>query len=325
MSLAAILLATLEVSVACANARLEKKTVAQTPAAETPTAETLTAEALQTASNASSKTVVYNYWYGNGSFARRAYETELIQLLFDLSEDKYGKAEFIVTGRDMSRKRMMKNLKEGKHIQFMVSPYLNKYMDEEAVIVLPYLIFNNLLGYRQLIVNNRDAEKFSSISSKKAFQEKTVGQVVGWGDIDVYKHNKINVLEAPRFSALFSMLEYNRFDYISLGISESKKTYDDEGLAKMNFTLLEDVIVFYPWPVHIMVSVQYPELAERLTYGMKKALDNGMYHKHFNKHYQNVLLKFNRPEVKLIQLETPMLTKKLTDLPVILNKATVLH
>lgn len=295
-------------------------------------ADNSSAKSISASKTSSSKTntaqkvepVVYTYWYGNGSVARRKYETELIALAFNLSEEKFGKASFEVSDLDMSLRRMMKNMKEGKHIHFMASPYLNKYIDEQAVIVLPHLLFNNLLGYRQLIVRQQDFETFTSIDSRDEFQHKIVGQVVGWGDIEVFKHNEINVLEAPRFSALFTMLEYNRFDYISLGISESKKTFETEGLANHDFKLLSNLVVFYPWPVHIMVSAKYPELAERLNYGMSKAIDNGSYLEHFNKYYATLLQEFNRPEVKLIKLETPLLTRQMKELPLILDKATLL-
>lgn len=267
----------------------------------------------------------YVYYLGKSSAARRPYEIELMRLLLSLSEDKYGKASMTVSDRSMSQLRMLKTMKEGKVIHFMSSPFINAFPDEEAVIVLPYQILNNLLGYRQIIVHQEDEPHYKNIKNLKQFYERSVGQVDGWSDVAVYRHNQIEVSEAPRLAALFSMLEYKRFDYISLGVSEMSKTFETHKLSEKGFTIVEDFMIYYPWPVHIMVSKAQPQLAERLDYAMEKALATGAFDRHFEKYFTSILASYNHADLKLLRLQTPKLHANQQNAPLILDKATPLN
>lgn len=263
---------------------------------------------------------VYTYWHGRGSEARKPFEAKLLQMLFKLSEERYGKATFVMGGRDMSRMRMIKSLRRGDELDFMISPFINRFLDQDAAIVLPYPVLNNFLGYRQVVVRKRDLEKFRALDSHEEFKHLIVGQLHGWADVAVFEHNKIDVVTAPRFDTLFSMLHHDRFDYISLGITEIEKTLQSFKSEGEELVIVDNLVLYYPWPVHLMVSVKRPELAERLDYAMQKALSSGAYKKLFESHFQQITARVNRPEVRLIELATPKL--ETTHYPANLKKAT---
>ncbi len=279
------------------------------------------------ANKENSATPSYIYWHGSGSDARKPYEVDLIRMLLVLSEDKFGKANITVSAREMSNKRMLKNLKHGDGVHVMFSPAYtyNQSEDKESVIVLPHRVMKNLLGYRQLIVRNEDVAEYSSIESGEAFKRKLVGLVAWWGDVDVMKHNNVDVVEAPRFKGLFTMLKFKRFDYISLGAIEARATFNAEELDKQNFTLLNDLILYYPWPVQIMVSKTTPELAERLDYGMQKAKASGQFDALFSQYFNHALDVFNIPDTKIIIFKTPLLPALADDGPDLLSKGQILQ
>ncbi len=267
----------------------------------------------------------YVYWQGAASEARKPYEAELITLLMKVSEEKYGAATLEVSQRLMSTPRAIKILREGKDMQVMTAPFMFSFIEDEALIVLPHMILNNLLGYRQLIVRKQDLSAFSAIDDVKEFWKRAAGQGSGWGDVTVYNFNDIRVVEAPTFEGLFPMLQYKRFDYLPLGISEARQTYEVENLKASGFSLVENLIIFYPWPVQIMVSRSHSTLAERLDYGMQVAKKSGEYEALFNKHFHQVITEFNRAEVKIIKLKTPRIDASMALPPILFDKSQILN
>lgn len=263
------------------------------------------------------------YWQGAASEARKPYEAELIQLLFRLSEEKYGRVSLKTSVRVMSTERAIKKLRTGE-IHLITAPFMFGHIDEDAVIVLPYMIIKNLLGYRQLIVRKGDVDKFDSMPDRAGFNSLIAGQGAGWGDVQVYEFNGLKVTQASKFDALFPMLQFERFDYLPLGLGEAGETFKSEKLHLRGLDMVDKLIVFYPWPVNIMVSRSYPKIAERLDYGMQKALANGEYDALFDKYFKSTIEHFNGDDVKIIHLKTPNLNSTMDLPPILLDKASVL-
>ncbi|VUD47656.1 hypothetical protein TDB9533_01071 [Thalassocella blandensis] len=263
------------------------------------------------------------YWQGAASEARQRYEAELIQMLFKLSEEKYGRVSLKTSVRVMSTERAIKKLRSGE-MHLMTAPFMFGYNDEDAVIVLPYMIAKNMLGYRQLIVREEEVAKFNALNDRKSFNQLIAGQGTGWGDIQVYEYNGLKVTQASKFEALFPMLQFGRFDYLPLGLNEASETFKSEKLYLRGLQMVDKLIVFYPWPVNIMVSRAHPKIAERMDFAMQKALANGDYDALFDKYFKSTIEQFNGDEVKIIKLKTPRLDETTSLPPILLDQATII-
>ena len=265
----------------------------------------------------------YVYWQGEASEGRKPFESELMRLIFHLSEEKYGPARLEISQWKISSKRSIQLMREGEKLHIQNAPFLLQEMDREAIVALPTPILNNLLGYRQLIIRKSDQNAFAQISNFESFLKMEAGQGRGWADLLVYRANGIPVLEAPSFNGMFPMLLGKRFDYIPLGVSEARETLEHRSSNEL--TIAEDLIIFYPWPVHILVSKKHPDLISRIQYGLAKAQTNGEYDILFNKHFGHIIERIENTEAKVILLNTPNLQEDVPTIPTLIQNPKYLN
>jgi hypothetical protein len=266
------------------------------------------------------------YWRGAVADGRKPYETELVALLLRLSDEKYGPSQLVVSDRVMSPVRGREKLKLGHEIHFHSAPILYREFDQDISIILPFNILNNLLGYRQAIIRRSDQALFEMASKSPSLLKTMVaGQGQYWPDVRVYEHNGFNVMEAESFDHLFPMLQLKRYDYLPLGIGEVQDAIGVKGDDEYDLILMQNLVLFYPWPVYIMVSKTKPELAERLNHGYQIAQRKGDYQALFDAHFSEIIRRHNHPGTRLILLENPMLTAEQHPAPTLLNRATIVR
>lgn len=249
----------------------------------------------------------YYFWMGEASEARKPFERALMRLIFELSDEHFGPARLILSEWKISSKRAMKLMKEGKVLHLQNAPFLLPELDPDAVITLPHPLFNNLLGYRELIIRKESATRFDAIEDFDDFAELVAGQGPGWADSKVYRASGIRVKEGPSFYGMFPMLAHRRFDYIPLGVSEARSTIAQSGISHHDFTVAETVMVYYPWPFNMLVSKKHPQLAERLSFGFEQAVASGAYQALFEQHFSDELERLRDKRGLLFILPTPHL------------------
>lgn len=264
---------------------------------------------------------VYSLWQGAMSEARRPYERELMELLLTLSEEKYGPAKLVVSEQVMTEKRALQKVRDGASFQIYMAPTISSEEEQSGFIELPHGILKNLLGYRRLIIRKEDRQSFEEIESVSEFRKKVAGQGAFWADNKILRDAGIQVLEGDRFESLFPMLQMQRFDYLPLGISEAADSLQFGRAEKYGLVLAENLVLYYPLPLRVKVSIAYPQLAERLAYGMEIALSNGDFDSLFNCHHVEVFSELDVRQTKLIVLPS-LLNRSKEDLePVLLMNA----
>lgn len=296
---------------------------AELPESELPESELRESE-LRSAS-AGEEIPRYVFWQGEASDARKPFEIALMKAIFAESEIQFGPAEFEVSEWRISTSRAVQLMKEGERVHIQIAPYLLHKLNQQAVTILPTPVLRNILGYRQLIVNPENKKDFAEIESRGDFATKVAGQGRGWADNHVYRFNNIEVVEAPSFDGMFPMLDRHRFDYIPLGVSEAGNTIKQDSLIQYQFELVPNFIVFYPWPVNILVSIKHPDLSARIQFGLDEVIRKGTYDKLFKEHFGSLLKKLEMKNVKVIVLRTPDLPANVPTEPVFIPKANILH
>lgn len=273
--------------------------------------------------NVISKAPSYVFWQGEASEARRPFEAELMHMIFRLSEPKFGPANLEISQWDISTLRSLQLMRDGEKIQIQIAPFFIQFFSPDAVKPLPFPVMKNLLGYRQLVVRREDLDKFRNIQSKEEFTKLSSGQGPGWGDTFIFRSNKIRVFEAPDFLGMFAMLDHKRFDYIPLGVTEIKETMAQPEIQSYNFAVVDNVLLHYPWPFHIIVSKKHPELATRLEYGMRAAMENGEYDALFQRYFGDLINELNSRHNQVIQLGLPEYMKMYETKPTLMPSAQV--
>jgi ABC-type amino acid transport substrate-binding protein len=100
------------------------------------------------------------------------------------------------------------------------------------------------------------------------------------------------------------MLRQHRFDYIALGVNESKESIQNFP-EELKPEVVENLVLFYEWSVNWHIAPKMNDLAQRLDYAMEIYRNSGEFEILFNKYFSEALRRLSVPELKVILLNLP--------------------
>ncbi len=247
------------------------------------------------------------FWNGDMTEGRVQHETRVIKLALEKSRDKYGDYEFRVNSTLLSNQRVERELREGESINLTSSPLwmINK-SDDPPLIVIPIPIAHGLLGYRRCIIRKADLPRFARIETLEDLRKLTAGLVSTWSDVNIFEGADLAWHGGKTIEQLHSMLARSRFDYLPLGSIEVEQSLKNSPYREQ-LTIAPGLIIYYPLPILVQVSVNRPLLAERLEYGLRKSQKDGSLDRLFDEHYGQVMEKLRSQKTRVIHLKNPNL------------------
>ncbi len=136
-------------------------------------------------------------------------------------------------------------------------------------------LLKNLSDHRVFLIRADDQARFSQVKSIEDLRRLRGGIGSHWPDRSVMEENGLPLVLSLSYFNLFKMLASNRFDYYSRGIHQvlpEVRAYADKGLA-----LERELLLRYENPVYFYVNKSNTLLAERLSLGLKIAVDDGSF------------------------------------------------
>ncbi|HEY0893751.1 MAG TPA: hypothetical protein VGE32_11890 [Cellvibrio sp.] len=136
-------------------------------------------------------------------------------------------------------------------------------------------LLKNLSDHRVFLIRADDQVRFSQVKSIEDLRRLRGGIGSHWPDRTVMEENGLPLVLSLSYFNLFKMLASNRFDYYSRGIHQvlpEVSAYADKGLA-----LERELLLRYENPVYFYVNKSNTSLAERLSIGLKIAVDDGSF------------------------------------------------
>lgn len=136
-------------------------------------------------------------------------------------------------------------------------------------------LLKNLSDHRVFLIRADDQARFSQVKSIEDLRRLRGGIGSHWPDRSVMEENGLPLVLSLSYFNLFKMLASNRFDYYSRGIHQvlpEVSAYADKGLA-----LERELLLRYENPVYFYVNKSNTLLAERLSLGLKIAMDDGSF------------------------------------------------
>lgn len=136
-------------------------------------------------------------------------------------------------------------------------------------------LLKNLSDHRVFLIRADDQVRFSQVKSIEDLRRLRGGIGSHWPDRTVMEENGLPLVLSLSYFNLFKMLASNRFDYYSRGIHQvlpEVNAYADKGLA-----LERELLLRYENPVYFYVNKSNTSLAERLSLGLKIAVDDGSF------------------------------------------------
>lgn len=215
------------------------------------------------------------------------YNYIVLKEALDLTVADFGPYEFKVGNYTSVAKRQAVLLNTGDLINVHWAPPDSEIAQVNS-IEIPVDFMFGLQGYRVCLVNSLNQTPLSKVKSLEDLQKIKIGQGDNWTEKDIYAKNKVPIYLSPTIESLFPPLGLNRFDCIALGINEVRDLYNNY-ITKFDFLGIDDnIMIHYDFPITFYVSKSSPELAARLTEGMKRLKESGKLQELFNKYHPNL-------------------------------------
>lgn len=165
-----------------------------------------------------------------------------------------------------------------------------------------------ILGYRVMLVHKDKQALLKNVRTLADLKKFTLGQGVGWDDIKLYEANGINVIEA-KYSNLFRMLNYQRFDLLPRGINEVFTEFEKESAQNPDIVIDDNILIHYPWPYYFFVSKNNQSLHKRLELGLNKMIKDGSFDAIFWKYNGKAIEAINFKSRHIIEIQNYLLPK----------------
>lgn len=208
------------------------------------------------------------------------YVYRLLQLALEVSKDKYGPCEAELLAQDLPLKRMERYLKEGHSVDIIALTVNRRRESQFLPVRVP--IAKGLVGYRISVIRNGDQERFDAVKNKADLAKMIAGQGEGWWDVYILEDNGLPVESISNIPSLPKMLAYGRFDYYPRGLLQlvpERETYEAMPLA-----IEKNLVLRYPSVTAFYVNKKNDALAERIEYGLEKAISSGQFNEYFFSH-----------------------------------------
>jgi hypothetical protein len=233
------------------------------------------------------------------------YFLQLIEAALARTKISHGGYTVVFREEGLSASRKLHLLVEGELINIAWLPLDAKPGPRLKLLQVPVPIMRGLLGYRIPLVHAEKPDLMRDVSNLQDLAKLRLGQGKNWAEVDIYRHNGLQVIEALNMHSLLRMLSGERFDYVPLGVTEVATSYNLDQRDQPELIADSHLLLYYPFPVYFYVSQTAPELAERLTLGLHAMVADGEFFTLFNAHFEEQLAALNLTKRRLIPLRHP--------------------
>lgn len=248
----------------------------------------------------------FRYWDWGKTTERDNYQFQLLEMALEATKSEFGGYTLVRVKQDFSTARARIEIGRGKIINVHAGPWRvleTSNADVPASIRIDIPIFNNIFGYRKLVVVKNWAEVLIPPYDKSSLKRIVLGQAKGWVDVDIYRFNGLSVNDTANVTNLISMLQGRRFDAIPFSMVEVKSVLDDNP----ELTVVDNLTLFFPLPMVFYVTATRPDMAQRISLGLKKLRDSGQLNSLLYAHFQKEIDTINAlPPGEVIYLENPL-------------------
>lgn len=229
---------------------------------------------------------------------------EILDLALLKTKQDFGDYELIPSALPMTESRLLQEVKTGRLIDLIWSSTSPQKEQNLRPIRIP--LRKGILGYRIGFIHKNSQFNFDNIENIDDLRQLRIAQGIGWGDVELYKHNGINVGQAP-YQSLFTLIEPKRFQLFPRGISEIFIELDVYGKDNPTLAIEKNIVLYYPWPYYFFTSKSNEKLAHRVEVGIERMIEDGSFEAIFLKYNRGPIEKAKLNERRLIPLENPFL------------------
>ena len=242
-----------------------------------------------------------NFWNGNKSPTRQAYELDLLQTILNTQSSSPINIHNDITDYPVAddEGNVFSN---GTDVLTTIAG--NKKFNAKPTIKIDRPLCKGLLGYRILIIRQQDSEKFSKIDAT-TLKSLIAGIPATWVDADLFRANQYKVLEQGSLQDILQLLKGKQCDYVSLGANEVHSLFAQIAAPLKGLIIESNIVLQYPFPLVFYVHPDKEELAQDIETGLDIISKTGDFNTLFESHYGDVINKLNLHSRKTINLHNP--------------------
>ena len=232
---------------------------------------------------------------------------EILQLALKKTESEYGPFELRSSTLKMNRLRYLSELERGRTINIAWSS--TSVEMESRFLPLRIPLRKGILGYRIALIAQENQALIDQVKSIEDLKKLTIGQGLGWLDVQLYEANGIKV-EQAKYGNLFRMTTYKRFDLFPRGINEIFSEYALHSKENPTLAIEKNLLIYYPWPYYFFFNKNDVALRKRIELGLRKMIKDGSFDAIFIKYNGDAIKQANLPGRRLIQIKNNLLPKE---------------
>lgn len=244
---------------------------------------------------------------------RPLYFIRMLDLALHKTRDEFGEYRLEPAQIPISQARAFDLVQRGRYVDVVWS--MTSIERENISLPVRIPLLKGLLGYRVLLVHPSQADSIKSITRLEELGRFTGIQGQDWPDTIILKANKLNILTSSDYDGMFKMVSSGRADYYPRSVAEVWP--EIQNFSKQNLILSPSPILFYDGPIYFFVNPANKRLANRLTLGLQRAIQDGTFDKLFYSQSEiNKAIDFLKQEAPtIIRMDNPHLPKEtpLTD------------
>lgn len=249
-----------------------------------------------------SQTITYAWAESMASDKRGLYPIQLLQLALQKSGAEY---QTKPSKRDMPQWRTLRHVELGLDLDVVWT--FTTPEREASLLPIRIPIDRGLLGWRLLLIDEKNSKLFSRLKDPEQLKKLRAGQGHDWPDLPILQSNGFIVSPSSSYEGLFQMLKLNRIQYFPRAVSE----IDIEIATRpaMGLAVAPKWILFYPAPLYFFVKKDKHELAAAIEKGLRIAIKDGSMRQLFLHHFGNAIRHADFANRDVIRLQNPLLTK----------------
>ncbi len=229
----------------------------------------------------------------------RTYADELLALALQLSSDRYGPYRLAQQREETVIRRQLVELQQG-HLSVAVAMPTREWLDGALPVRVP--IMRGLASFRFFLGRESERQAYAAVRTADDLRSLSIGQGPGWSTAALLQQGGFKVVHGGPHSTLIPMLHAGRFQLLMRSIYEVEPELHSQRDNHPGLFIVDDFAVFTYMPMYFFVARRQPQLAERLTYGLKKAYANGQLDRLFTRFFGDSLKLLANPRLRLIHV-----------------------
>ena len=175
---------------------------------------------------------------------------------------------------------------------------------EKQIRAIKIPIDKGFFGWRIPFIHSDNPDLLKSATSLAELAKFRAGQGTQWPDTDILRHNGLAVVTGSD-EALANMLRVKRFDYFPRPIIAIWN--EQKNVEYRHFVIDKTFVLHYPTAFYFFVSPKRTQLAEDLTRGLERAVEDGSFDRTFNKYFADFIRDADIKHRVIFDLKNPLI------------------